>query len=306
MGHQADACHAHQIVKDYGIPEDRIILMMYDDVANDINNPFRGQLFNKPTAAGVPGVDVYKGCNIAYSGMAVTPSNFVKVLTGNASAPGPVLKSTSEDHVFINFVDHGGVGLIAFPHDIMSSSMLNSALVTMHQKNMYGKLVFYMEACDGGSMFENQLPPNMNIYVTTAANAKEYSYATYCPPEDIINGIEFHSCLGDLYSINWMENAESAGETETLETQYMLVKESTRSHVMQYGTMNFTSDAIGGYIRADKSDFLLRQERAAALIKEIRSRQKLDFLFHDLVTKVTRSSKMFFSDAKLPVGGCEC
>jgi len=224
--------------------------------------------------------------------------------------------------------------------------MLNSALVTMHQKNMYGKLVFYMEACDGGSMFENQLPPNMNIYVTTAANAKEYSYATYCPPEDIINGIEFHSCLGDLYSINWMENAESAGETETLETQYMLVKESTRSHVMQYGTMNFTSDAIGGYIgdtannkntitrktesvpsdvgvtvnsrdvplhlayysyvRADKSDFLLRQERAAALIKEIRSRQKLDFLFHDLVTKVTRSSKMFFSDAKLPVGGCEC
>merc|ERR1712130_524313 len=160
--------------------------------------------------------------------------------------------------------------------------------------------------CDGGSTFENQLPPNMNIYVTTAANAKEYSYATYCPPEDIINGIEFHSCLGDLYSINWMENAESAGETETLETQYMLVKESTRSHVMQYGTMNFTSDAIGGYIGADKSDFLLRQERAAALIKEIRSRQKLDFLFHDLVMKVTRSSKMFFSDAKLPVGGCEC
>merc|ERR1712115_691631 len=60
------------------------------------------------------------------------------------------------------------------------------------------------------------------------------------------------------------------------------------------------------YVRADKSDFLLRQEFAAALIKEIRSRQKLDFLFHDLVTKVTRSSKMFFSDAKLPVGGCEC
>ncbi|KAK2156059.1 hypothetical protein NP493_2007g00000 [Ridgeia piscesae] len=32
--HQADACHAYQIVKKNGIPEERIVLMIYDDIAN--------------------------------------------------------------------------------------------------------------------------------------------------------------------------------------------------------------------------------------------------------------------------------
>ena len=33
---------------------------MQDDVANAEENPYPGQLFNKPTDSGTPGVDVYK------------------------------------------------------------------------------------------------------------------------------------------------------------------------------------------------------------------------------------------------------
>jgi len=33
-GHdQADACHAYRIMRNRGIPEERIVLMMYDDIA---------------------------------------------------------------------------------------------------------------------------------------------------------------------------------------------------------------------------------------------------------------------------------
>jgi legumain len=66
--HQADTCHAYQIMKKNGIPEDQIIHLAYDDIANNRSNPFPGQIFNKPTAAGTPGVDVYEGCTIDYSG----------------------------------------------------------------------------------------------------------------------------------------------------------------------------------------------------------------------------------------------
>ena len=66
--HHADACHAYHLMKKNGIPEDQIIMMAYDDVANDPENPFPGQLFNKPN-----GQDVYKGCNIDYKGEEVTP-----------------------------------------------------------------------------------------------------------------------------------------------------------------------------------------------------------------------------------------
>jgi legumain len=53
----------------------------------------------------------------------VTPENFLALLKGDKSAiqkkdgtEPRVLESTVEDHVFINFVDHGAPGLVAFPH----------------------------------------------------------------------------------------------------------------------------------------------------------------------------------------------
>lgn len=32
---QADTCHAYQILHKNGIPDENIVVMMYDDIAND-------------------------------------------------------------------------------------------------------------------------------------------------------------------------------------------------------------------------------------------------------------------------------
>merc|ERR1712147_190716 len=60
--HQADTCHAYQILKKNGIPEENIIHLAYDDIANSSENPFPGKIFNQPTDVGMPGNDVYEGC----------------------------------------------------------------------------------------------------------------------------------------------------------------------------------------------------------------------------------------------------
>merc|ERR1711871_1282855 len=86
--HQADACHAYQIVKKNGIPEDRIILFLHDDIANARNNPFPGQVFNAPTSRGTPGVDVYDGCRPDYTGKDVNKQNFLAALTGDSATTG--------------------------------------------------------------------------------------------------------------------------------------------------------------------------------------------------------------------------
>ena len=39
---QADICHAYQMLKWNGIPEDQIITFAYDDVAHDRHNPYPG------------------------------------------------------------------------------------------------------------------------------------------------------------------------------------------------------------------------------------------------------------------------
>jgi len=244
--HQADACHAYQIMKAKGIPESNIILMAVDDVANDYSNPFKGKLFNKPTAAGVPGKDVYEGCNIDYKGGDVTPENFVKVLTGTGN--GKVLKSTSADNVFVNFVDHGGVGLIGFPRSVMHKSDLQGALQTMKEKEMFKRLVFYLEACESGSMFDGVNIPG--VYALTAANPRESSWGTYCMPNDMVNGKHIGSCLGDEFSVHWMEDLDMETDSlETLEKQFKLVKTETgKSHVTQYSDLSFTNERISDFV----------------------------------------------------------
>merc|ERR1711971_667191 len=140
--HQADVCHAYQIVHKHGIPDENIIVMMYDDIANNRENPEKGQIFNKPN-----GTDVYKG--------------------------GP------NDHVFLYFSDHGAEGLVAFPDTILHAKTLEKTLKEMNTNKQYAKMTIYIEACESGSMFKGLLPNNIDIYATTASNRTTSSYACY-------------------------------------------------------------------------------------------------------------------------------
>ena len=72
------------------------------------------------------------------------------------------LLSGPNDHVFINFVDHGAPGLWAFPDSELHARELQDAIVDMNRAKRYGKLVMYIEACESGSLFENKLSDDLN------------------------------------------------------------------------------------------------------------------------------------------------
>ncbi|CAJ0946225.1 unnamed protein product, partial [Mesorhabditis belari] len=241
--HQADVAHAYHTLIAHGVPRENIITMMYDDIANnEANRKYKGKLFNKPH-----GPDVYQNISIDYKGEAVTPQNFVAVLLGASASTnggsGRVLKSDSNDNVFIYFTDHGATGLISFPEATMTAQTLNNALKRMNQKRKYGKLVFYLEACESGSMFENILPTDLNIYAITASNGHESSWGYYC---DTDMGLP---CLGDLFSIAWMEDSDVEDLTgETLEKQFELVKKRTdKSHVQHFGDLSIAQEPVSDF-----------------------------------------------------------
>lgn len=207
--HQADICHSYHVLKRNGIPESNIILMMFDDIANSGENPIPGKLYNKPN-----GEDVYAGCKIDYKGADVTPENFMSILKGDATAlkgkgTGRVLGSNKKSKVFVNFADHGAPGLIAFPKGQLYANDFNDTLNYMHEKEMFDQMVVYIEACESGSMFDGILSDKINVYAVTAANPTESSWGTYCYPDDAINETHINTCLGDLFSVNWLENTES-------------------------------------------------------------------------------------------------
>jgi len=249
--HQSDVFHAYQILKKNGYSQDRIITFAYDDIANNIKNPFKGKVFNKPTNANA-GVDVYEGVVIDYKGANVDPAIFLHVLEGNKTAvagkgTGRVLESTKEDKVFIYFADHGAPGLIAFPSKYLYAKDLIPTFAKMNGR--YSKLVFYLEACESGSMFTS-LPNNTKIYALSAANPSESSWATYCSPQDIVQGKHIGSCLGDLFSVNFLENTESSDIFSlTLNQQFQVIKtKTTESHVLQWGDLTFSNDTVSEYL----------------------------------------------------------
>ncbi|GMG99093.1 hypothetical protein Nepgr_000933 [Nepenthes gracilis] len=248
--HQADVCHAYQILKKGGLKDENIIVFMYDDIAYNEENPRPGIVINHPL-----GDDVYKGVPKDYTGENVTVKNFLAAITGNKTAitggSGKVVDSGPDDHIFIYYTDHGGPGVLGMPtYPYIYADDLVEALKQKHASGTYKSLVFYLEACESGSIFEGLLPEGLNIYATTASNAEESSWGTYCPGEEPSPPPEYETCLGDLYSVAWMEDSEDHNlRTETLQQQYELVKRRTAnensgygSHVMQFGDIGLSKD----------------------------------------------------------------
>jgi len=238
--HQADVCHAYQIVHAHGVPDDHIIVMMYDDIAYAKENPTPGKIINHPN-----GTDVYKGVPKDYVCSTVRPDVFLKVLKGEKIeniGSGKTLASGPNDNVFVYFTDHGAKGLVAFGENFLKATNLTSAIKEMHEAKKYKKMVFYVEACESGSMFKGLLPENINVYATTASNATTSSFACYYDKER-------HTFLGDVYSIKWMEDSDKKNiEQESLDQQYSVVKKETNtSTVCRFGDLSMGQLKVGEF-----------------------------------------------------------
>ncbi|XP_013637860.1 PREDICTED: vacuolar-processing enzyme delta-isozyme isoform X2 [Brassica oleracea var. oleracea] len=256
--HQADICHAYQVLRKGGLKDENIIVFMYDDIAFNPENPRPGVIINRPD-----GGDVYEGVPKDYTEEAVNVKNFYNVILGNESGitggSGKVVKSGPNDSIFIYYADHGAPGLLSMPdgEDIHAKDFIK-VLEKMHKLKRYKKMVIYVEACESGSMFEGILKTSLNILAVTASNATESSFGIYCPgeyppPPPEYNGV----CLGDTFSVSWLEDSELHDMSkETLKQQYQAVKRrtgpdaepGTSSHVSRFGSKALLKDYLVSYI----------------------------------------------------------
>ncbi|XP_050686859.1 legumain-like [Eriocheir sinensis] len=246
--HQADVCHAYQILHKHGVPDDHIIVMMYDDLANNVDNPTPGVVINRPG-----GPDVYAGVPKDYSGKDVTPENFLKVLQGDAkgmrgTGSGRVLQSGPNDRVFINMVDHGAPGIFAFPDEYLNATDFANTLIGMHRDKRFHEMVVYVEACESGSLFENLLPKDIEVYALSASSPRQHSYACYFDNK-------LGTYLGDVFSVKWMEDSDIENlRRESLKSQFVLVREEvTTSTVMHWGELSIGSRKMARFLGGKKS-----------------------------------------------------
>ncbi|KAJ7551267.1 hypothetical protein O6H91_06G007400 [Diphasiastrum complanatum] len=274
--HQADVCHAYQLLRKGGLKEENIVVFMYDDIANSFENPRPGVIINNPQ-----GSDVYHGVPKDYTGANLTVDNFYAVIRGDRAAiqggSGKVVDSGPDDYIFIFYSDHGGPGVLGMPTtpNIYANDFVD-VLKEKHAAGTYKEMAIYLEACESGSIFEGLLPEGLNIYATTASNAEESSWGTYCPGMYPPPPPEFMTCLGDLYSVAWMEDSEVHNlNRETLEDQYLSVKTRTSnhntysigSHVMQYGDTKFKTHQLSAYLGFDPANENVTRPHALQILQ---------------------------------------
>jgi len=108
------------------------------------------------------------------------------------------LQSNASSKVFVYYTDHGAPGLVQMPagNKAVFADELQSVIDYMEEHKMYDEMIFYVEACESGSMFP-KLRTDQRVFAVTASNSTQSSYATYCSPDDTVNGTKFGTCLGD-------------------------------------------------------------------------------------------------------------
>jgi len=65
----------------------------------------------------------------------------------------------------------------------------------------------------------------------------------------MVDGKNIGSCLGDEFSVRWMEDTDAANlKKETVGQQFTKIKAAvTKSHVQEYGVTSFDFEPIGDF-----------------------------------------------------------
>ena len=233
-----------------GIKPENIIYMTYTSDVTSKANPYPGMIFTDP-ADNTDGDWAKYGCfeHVDYTDDDINEKVFLAILSGDAETVAKktgkenpkVLSAGPDDTVFTYFIDHGGDDIICVGPDYVSSASLVGALEEAHKKQLYGKWVWFMEACHSGSMFP-KLPTDINIYVMTSSDAHHDAYMSNCPPEDYIGEKHLSTCMAGLWDnlyLDYLEQNPDCTIGEIFDSVKASVAEESDQNVSEFGDMTF-------------------------------------------------------------------
>jgi len=226
--HESDALAMYTLLKDNGVSDDHIILMLYDDVPSSPQNPVRGDVHNI-----VGGANLRSGAQVDYRGANVTAETLAAVLTGNRTAQTPVvLDSNASTDVFVYIASHGSPGSIVFPApDASLSARKFTALTdTMAREGKYRQMVFFVDTCFGESVAANATAKGLLYF--TGANKNE-------PSLGAVYDSNIRQWLSDEFTENVLEALRENPHITFRDLYTTTYEQVTGSHVQLLNTKNF-------------------------------------------------------------------
>lgn len=239
--HQADVLAIYRQLKSAGYTDDRIILIVEDDIAQNPSNPYPGVIRVTPT-----GENVYEDVEIDYHMSSLQATDLARILTGEKSDRFPrVIEATENDNIFIFWSGHGTPGAMCWGEDIyaMTGDALRPVFEEMSRRRCYRKLLMMVEACFSGGVLE-QCEGVPGMLFITAANGDETSKA------DVFNS-EMKIWMSNRFTSTFIEQITADKSIGMRDLYYRLFINTVGSHVMVYNAHNY-----GNLYTADMSEFI--------------------------------------------------
>lgn len=185
--HQADVFAQYQLLRANGVPDERIIVVAADDLAEHPDNPEPGVMRYT-----VDGDNIHPGVSVDYHPDDVTATDIMAILGGQVTDTTPtVIDSSAGDDVYVFLVGHGNdqglyLGLDeALPledtdYSIITPRLLADTIDQMAAERRYRRVVIAVESCHGGVLGTELVAPH--ALLVAGANPHENSLSTNYDP----------------------------------------------------------------------------------------------------------------------------
>ncbi|KAI7734210.1 hypothetical protein M8C21_018979 [Ambrosia artemisiifolia] len=175
--HMANTLSLYRTVKRLGIPDERIILMLADDMACNARNKYPAQVFNNENHR----LNLYgDNVEVDYRGYEVTVENFLRVLTGrheNAVPRSKRLLSDEGSHILLYMTGHGGDEFLKFQDsEELQSHDLADAVKQMKEKRRFKELLIMVDTCQAATLFSQLHSPGVLAIGSSMKGENSYSH----------------------------------------------------------------------------------------------------------------------------------
>lgn len=175
--HMANTLSLYRTVKRLGIPDERIILMLADDMACNARNKYPAQVFNNENHR----LNLYgDNVEVDYRGYEVTVENFLRVLMGrheNAVPRSKRLLSDEGSHILLYMTGHGGDEFLKFQDsEELQSHDLADAVKQMKEKRRFKELLIMVDTCQAATLFSQLHSPGVLAIGSSLKGENSYSH----------------------------------------------------------------------------------------------------------------------------------
>lgn len=175
--HMANTLSLYRTVKRLGIPDERIILMLADDMACNARNKYPAQVFNNENHR----LNLYgDNVEVDYRGYEVNVENFMRVLTGRHETAVPRSKRLLSDegsHILLYMTGHGGDEFLKFQDsEELQSHDLADVVKQMKEKHRFKELLIMVDTCQASTLFSQLHSPGVLAIGSSMKGQNSYSH----------------------------------------------------------------------------------------------------------------------------------